>query len=204
MTIYDLDELTTAIQIVLDEIRPTSTQARVLETIINHASNGLPRFTYDLAEFKCSIEVPNIWCAIGYDLAPFDKDWDCIKWADENQKSVRNAVYGLQSQFADLANKEVESFALYLFSDKGGRDIDVVTFDPDYKGSREKCSGRASKRVASSVKATSKRFTIMGKDRQQVARQLVETLRPALFEAGLSRNILISEIESIDEQEGQA
>jgi len=212
MTDYDLNELAAAINLMLEQLRPGSMQARVLEAMVNKPDNGLPRMTYDLdvansklASSMPDLQIPTIWELIGLDVAPYPGLWQRIEYARDNWKSIRNAIYNLKEQFEGLGDRELEdgtivpSVSLFIFNKNGpdSRDINVVTPMADYCNAYSLSEGKTVKRLRSGVVAITKRATIQGKDQSRIVRELASAFDQARRSALLPAN-LADEIKALE------
>jgi len=180
-------DLTAAISLMLDEIRPTSMQFRVMEVLVNRQANGIPAMTYDLevanmefAKSPLNIQVPSIWELIALDIAPHPNFWDNVEYAKQNAASIRNAVYGLQTQFERLSEPE-DNLSLYIFNKFGAnsRDINVVTLIHDYEDAVQKSQRKRDKLVASQVNTSIRRIRRQGKTDDYIVAQLAGVLDSA-------------------------
>ena len=180
-------DLTAAISLMLDEIRSTSMQFRVMEVLVNRQANGIPAMTYDLevanmefAKSPLNIQVPSIWELIALDIAPHPNFWDNVEYAKQNAASIRNAVYGLQAQFERLAEPE-DRISLYIFNKFGAnsRDINVVTLIHDYEDAVQKSQWKRDKLVMSQVNTSIRRIRRQGKTDDYIVAQLAGVLDSA-------------------------
>lgn len=199
----EINDLSAAISLMLEQLRPSSMQARVLEAMVNKAPNGLPRMTYDLeysnakyAEMDIDFQVPTIWELIGLDVAPYPGLWQKVEYARDNAKAIRNAVYNLKEQFESLGEYQDEDgnptgvpISLFVFNKNGpkSRDINVVTPDPVYCNSMELSVGKEHKGIHGRVMATAKRARVNGKDHRLIIRELATTLKDASAKADLPK-----------------
>lgn len=181
-------DLMAAISAMLEQLRPGSIQASVLEAMVNKPVNGLPRMTYDLElankQFEKAypgFQVPTIWELIGLDVCPYPGLWDQVEFARSNAKAIRGAVYKLKEQFETLNPEDddtVRPIALYIFNKNGPdyRDVNVVTPMPTYADAINKCQGKQYKQVRSRVRKVSERSRIAGKEDQVIVRELASVL----------------------------
>ena len=191
------NELSAAISLMLEELRPGSMVLKVLEAMINKPVNGLPRMTYDLetANEKFmkgdpQIQVPTMWHLIAMDVAPYPGLWECIEYARDNAKAVRNAVYGLKEQF-EMLNPEDEAgvspVGLYIFNkhSRDARDINVVTPMPNYASALRMCQDKQKKLFKSRVNKMTHRSKVAGLDGSAIVRELAHVLHDARSGADL-------------------
>lgn len=188
---YNEADVINGLELFLSELRPGTMQHSLLEHLVNKPADVLPACTYDLEVYNHSLgdyAVPNIWTAIGVDMAPFPDKFSCYGWAVGHQKSIYNAVYNIQS---GLARLDVDPLALYVFSDTGHRDMTVVTFDPSYKLAKKKVRVKSRKLVQSAVHSKVRRQRISGDDKHAIAAELATTLVTGFQQAGVD-NVKIS------------
>lgn len=173
-------DLVTAIELALEDIRPTSMQAKVLESMINRAPNGLPAMTYDLevanekfAELPMDFQVPTIWELIGLDVAPYPNLWGKVEYARDNAKAIRNAIYSLKEKF------DMIEVPLYLFNpfQVNAKEVTVVTPDPAYKNAKEMTFGRMRKQYTARIQKDVNRCKLNGKNNSQIASEICAALK---------------------------
>lgn len=197
MSEYERNELSVAIELMLEQIRPSSMQYRVLEAIVNRQANGIPRMTYDLdvanREFSKSplgIEIPSIWELIALDIAPSPNFWENVQYAQQNQAAVRNAIYNLRDQFETLAKPE-DRISLYIFNKFGpqNKHINVVTLIHDYENAAEQSRSKSNKILRSHVSNQARRLRVGGKTDDVILRELAAVLDNARQSAHLPRGL---------------
>jgi len=189
-----------AIAIALSTMRPGSMQNRLLEAMVNKPGNGIPRMTYDLElanlEFEkqmSKFQVPSVWELIGLDIAPYPGLWEKMEYAKDNVKAIRSAAYNLKENLESQCDEEGNNVgvSLFIFNKNGpiNRDINVVTFDPEYCNA-QRLSHRKSAKILSSntVKATS-RLRINGRNDADVIRELASMFDTARKQAKLSTGL---------------
>ena len=205
MSDYELNELSAAISLMLESLRPGSMQVRVLESMVNKAPNGLPRMTYDLdvANQKLAmtmedLQVPSIWELIGLDVAPYPGLWQRMEYARDNWKSIRTAVYNLKEQFESLGNYQDEDgnifadpISLFVFNKNGpdSRDINVVTPIRTYCNAAELCRGKAQKGITSRVVKLTSRARINGQSVSALIKEVATVLNDSRKSASLGSGL---------------